>query len=688
MIDLVTRHEQRRFEHVLALGLEGEARRGGVDRRLERGGHLALRRPRKRLALRGVLDAAHASQPDAALARDGPAHGSRARDSRIVIHDDDARAECLVWSLDDSRRTVGLSTQRVDDHASRPECLRERRQRCVLFLPRSVQQSPANGRKGIDQVEDERAPARLELARSHVLGCDTHEQRVIVLRRADVLIEARMRRRQTHAALRPVHWLESGVAPRWLVVRDWKAIADVVPHRRADGRQRLRAERGDDQGLGVDDVFPRPLFPAEPQVHVGFAAGGKRRPRRVQRLEAGLQVLVDRMVLAHHVHVAHVGVVRQPRRVVVCDPHGDGRVVSQQLDHLGLHLFCRRLEEARVVRTRLIRVGAEQRQFLQQQHSRLVCQPVEIAWQHVGDHPQGIEVRFLRQPQVCRELLGGELVHSMRWRVARAAQEHRAVVYREAPPARADVPFEVPEPERILHAGRFRAAHLHCHLGAVESWLPESPRLPPERARQRQAHGNRVVAPAGDAKLALVHLQVQAAVRSPRHRRDHELHLAVHLPAVQVAQPRLHLEAPVAGFEARLEAKPVDDDRADVLELDRPPQPERHLPPVRLAEAHVSRGRVGPQVAVVEVAHYMALAVELRLDRRFAADDELVFWLQVGSEVEAEGREVAVVRSQKATVQPRMSGGERAADPQHDAARVVGFRKHRPVPHALCAARR
>src|SRR5207249_4897400 len=208
----LTRHERRRFEHVLALGLEGEARRGGVDRRLERGGHLALRRPRKRLAWRGVLDAAHASQPDAALARDGPAHGSRARDSRIVIHDDDARAECLVWSLDYSRRTVGLSTQRVDDHASRPECLRERRQRCVLFLPRSVQQSPANGRKGIDQVEDERAPARLELARSHVLGCDTHEQRVIVLRRADVLIEARMRRRQTHAALRPVHWLESGAS--------------------------------------------------------------------------------------------------------------------------------------------------------------------------------------------------------------------------------------------------------------------------------------------------------------------------------------------------------------------------------------------------------------------------------------------------------------------------------------------
>ena len=139
--DGLSRHEQRRFEHVLALGLEGEARRGGVDRRLERGGHLALRRPRKRLALRGVLDAAHASQPDAALARDGPAHGSRARDSRIVIHDHDARAECLVWSLDYSRRTVGLSTQRVDDHAGRPECLRERRQRCVLFLPRSVQPS-------------------------------------------------------------------------------------------------------------------------------------------------------------------------------------------------------------------------------------------------------------------------------------------------------------------------------------------------------------------------------------------------------------------------------------------------------------------------------------------------------------------------------------------------------------------
>ena len=99
------------------------------------------------------------------------------------------------------------------------------------------------------------------------------------------------------------------MAPRRLVVRHRKASADVIPNRRADGRQRLRAERGDDQRFGVDDVLPRPFFPAEPQVHVGLPGCGERRTRRVQRLEACLQVLVDRMVLPHHVHVAHVRVV-------------------------------------------------------------------------------------------------------------------------------------------------------------------------------------------------------------------------------------------------------------------------------------------------------------------------------------------------------------------------------------------
>ena len=95
------------------------------------------------------------------------------------------------------------------------------------------------------------------------------------------------------------------------------------------------------------------------------------------------------------------------------DPHRDRRMVAQQLDHLGLHLFGGRLEEARVIRARLIGVCAEQRQLLQEQHPRLVRQPVEVAWQHVGDDPQGIEIRLFRQPQVGRELLGGQLVHSM-----------------------------------------------------------------------------------------------------------------------------------------------------------------------------------------------------------------------------------------------------------------------------------
>src|SRR5258707_7996588 len=113
----------------------------------------------------------------------------------------------------------------------RPEGLRQRRQRCFLFLPRSVEQSPTDGRKWVDKVEGERSPARLELARAHVLGGHTYEQRVIVLRRADVFVEAWVRGRQTHAALGPVDWLESGVAPRRLGVPDWEAITHVVPYR-------------------------------------------------------------------------------------------------------------------------------------------------------------------------------------------------------------------------------------------------------------------------------------------------------------------------------------------------------------------------------------------------------------------------------------------------------------------------
>src|SRR5258708_40177360 len=88
----------------------------------------------------------------------------------------------------------------------------------------------------------------------------------------------------------------------------------------------------------------------------------------------------------------------------------------------------------------------------QQSIPRLVGQPVEIAWQHIGDNPQGIEIRFLRQSKVSRELLGGQLVHSMRRRVARAAQKHRAIVYREAPPAGGRGPLVVPETAQMRTA--------------------------------------------------------------------------------------------------------------------------------------------------------------------------------------------------------------------------------------------
>src|SRR5207248_3687046 len=99
----------------------------------------------------------------------------------------------------------------------------------------------------------------------------------------------------------------------------------------------------------------------------------------------------------------------------------------------------------------------------------------------------------------------------------------------------------------------------------------------------------------------------------PRRRHD-QLDLALHLPPVEVPQLGLELETAVAGLEAGLEAHPVDGHRTQVLELDRTPQAEWDLPLVWLAEAHVGGGGVRPQLAVVVVAHDVALAVELGLD--------------------------------------------------------------------------
>src|SRR2546426_1184751 len=93
------------------------------------------------------------------------------------------------------------------------------------------------------------------------------------------------------------------------------------------------------------------------------------------------------------------------------------------------------------------------------------------------------------------------------------------------------------------------------------------------------------------------------------------LDLPAHLPAVEFARARLDLEPSVTRLEARLESEPVHRDRADVLELDRLPQPERDLGSVGLWQTRVRGGRVRLEVAVVEQAHDVALLLRLRLDR-------------------------------------------------------------------------
>ena len=64
----------------------------------------------------------------------------------------------------------------------------------------------------------------------------------------------------------------------------------------------------------------------------------------------------------------------------------------------------------------------------------------------------------------------------------------------------------------------------------------------------------------------------------------------------------------------RLESQPVDCDWTEIFELNSSPQPERHLPAIWLAQAHVGGRRIGAKLPIVEVPHQMALAVELDLD--------------------------------------------------------------------------
>src|SRR5439155_7768938 len=159
--------------------------------------------------------------------------------------------------------------------------------------------------------------------------------------------------------------------------------------------------------------------------------------------------------------------------------------------------------------------------------------------------------------------------------------------------------------------------------------------------------------------------------------------LAFHLPAVDLAHPRTHLEPSVAALEARLDAHPVDRYRPDVLELDWAPQPDRHLEPEAVGYARIGRRGIWLQVAVVEQAHDVSLLLGFRLDGRLTADDEQVLGLEIRREVEAEWSEIAVVRAEQPTVQPHVGGEKRAADAQHDAAGVIRAWKLGSIPHRL-----
>jgi len=148
---------------------------------------------------------------------------------------------------------------------------------------------------------------------------------------------------------------------------------------------------------------------------------------------------------------------------------------------------------------------------------------------------------------------------------------------------------------------------------------------------------------------------------------------ARHVPAVEVAQPRLGVEhADVARLEPGAETEPVQRNRAQVLQLDATPEADRHLPAVRLGKAEVGTGGVGAGVPVVEDPHHVLLAGEVGLDRRLAADDEQVVGREVGRDVEPERSEVPVVGAEQPPVEPDVGGEEGAANAEHHPTGMVG----------------
>ena len=91
-------------------------------------------------------------------------------------------------------------------------------------------------------------------------------------------------------------------------------------------------------------------------------------------------------------------------------PHQHRGPVAKQRDHLGQLFADRGLEEARLVRGRVVGVGEGEREVRDHQHPGLVSAAVELLRQHVPVDAQDIQVGLPGQLQVVVEGLLAELV--------------------------------------------------------------------------------------------------------------------------------------------------------------------------------------------------------------------------------------------------------------------------------------
>ena len=177
-------------------------------------------------------------------------------------------------------------------------------------------------------------------------------------------------------------------------------------------------------------------------------------------------------------------------------------MVLQHRDHLSLLLARRGLEEARLIASGVINVGAGQRKVLQHEHARFVSEAIEVPRQNVGHDAQRIDVRLFRHRDIRRESFGIQLVEPVGRRVARAAQEHGTAVDAKTPATRADIGRERAEREGFLDTrGLDAVARARDELGAVHRLRAEAPRFPFLRAGERKTHRHCLLCSAAQVHL-------------------------------------------------------------------------------------------------------------------------------------------------------------------------------------------